>query len=181
MRFKKFLLLFCGSLLVAGVLAVCLAPLAVAGGLRFWIARTARQEGLRIEFGKIEAPLLRPVVVHKLQIASQADAPFRVMVEASRVELDLNFAAIFNQSRGRFLRSLTVQAIGADIRGNLQPVEDGDRARHIAYTVHGDAVNRAMARSGYELRARVKLTQFPVSLDRDPMFTYESKDAIGTS
>jgi hypothetical protein len=121
MRFKKFLLLFCGSLLVVGVLAVCLAPLAVAGGLRFWIARTARQEGLRIEFGKIEAPLLRPVVVHKLQIASQADAPFRVMVEASRVELDLNFAAIFNQSRGRFLRSLTVEAIGADIRRNLQP------------------------------------------------------------
>ena len=118
---RKFLLLFCGSLLVAGVLAVCLTPLVVAGGLRLWIARTARQEGLRIEFEKIEAPLLRPVVVHKLQIASQADAPFRVMVEASRVELDLNFAAIFNRSRGRFLRSLTVEAIGVDIRRNLQP------------------------------------------------------------
>jgi hypothetical protein len=121
MRFKKFLLLFCGLLLVAGILAVCLTPLVVAGGLRLWVARTARQEGLRIEFGKIEAPLLRPVVVHKLQIASQADAPFRVMVEASRVELDLNFAAIFNRSRGRFLRSLTVDAIGVHIRRNLQP------------------------------------------------------------
>jgi hypothetical protein len=121
MRFKKFLLLFCGSLLVAGVLAVCLTPLVVAGGLRLWVARTARQEGLRIEFGKIEAPLLRPVVVHKLQIASQTNAPFRVVVEASRVELDLNFAAIFNRSQGRFLRSFTVEAINVDIRRNLQP------------------------------------------------------------
>jgi hypothetical protein len=121
MRFKKFLFLFCSSLLVAGVLAVCLTPLVVAGGLRLWIARTARQEGLRIEFGKIEAPLLRPVVVHKLQVSSQVDAPFRVMVEASRAELDLNFAAIFDRSRGRFLRSLTVEAIGVDIRRNPQP------------------------------------------------------------
>jgi hypothetical protein len=121
MRSKRFLLLFCATLLVAGVLAVCLAPLVVAGGLRLWIARMARQEGLRIDFEKIEAPLLRPVVLHKLQIASQADAPFRVMVEASRVELDLNFAAIFSQSRGRFLRSLSAEAIGLDIRRNPQP------------------------------------------------------------
>ena len=121
MRFKKFLLLFCASLLVAGVLAVCLTPLVVAGGLRLWATRTARQEGLRIEFGEIEAPLLRPVIVHKLQIASHADASFRVTIEASRVELDLNFAAIFNRSRGRFLRSLTVEAMGVDIRRNLQP------------------------------------------------------------
>src|SRR5436190_14169708 len=121
MRFKKFLLFFCAALLVAGVLAIYLTPLVVAGGLRLWIARTARQEKLRIEFQKIEAPLLRPVVVHKVQIASQADAPFRVVVEASRVELGLNFAAIFIRSRGRFLRSLTAEAIRADIRRDPQP------------------------------------------------------------
>ena len=120
MRFKKFILISCGSLLVAGVLAVYLAPLLVAGGLRLWIARTARQEGLLIVFEKIEAPLLRPVVVHKLQITSQADAPFHVMVEAPRVELGLNFAALFDQSRGRFLRSLMVEAICVDISRNPQ-------------------------------------------------------------
>src|ERR1700675_3074437 len=121
MRFRKFFLLACASLLIAVVLTVCLTPLLVAGGLRLWIARTARQDGLRIMFEKIEAPLLRPVVVHKLQIASQTDAPFLVVVEASRVERYLNFAAIFDQSRVRFLRSLVAEAIGIDIRRNLQP------------------------------------------------------------
>jgi len=121
MRSRKFVLYFCGSLLVAGVVGVCLTPLLVAGGLRLWIARTARQEGLRIEFEKIEAPLLRPVVVHKLQIASKTDAPFRVEANASRAELTLNFAAIFSQSRGRFLNSLTAEGITVDIRRNLQP------------------------------------------------------------
>jgi hypothetical protein len=118
MRFKKKLLILCGSLLVAGILGVCLTPLLVASGLRLWIARTERQEGLRIEVGKIEAPLFRPVVVHQLRIASQAGATFRVMVEASRVELALNFAAIFTRSRGRFLRSLTGETIVVDIRRN---------------------------------------------------------------
>src|SRR5204863_10085602 len=121
MRFKKLLLLSCVSLLVAGVLAVCLTPLLTAGGLRFWIARTARQDGLRITFEKIEAPMLRPVIVHKLQIASQADAPFQVTVETPRVEIALNFGAIFNQARGRFLRSIVAEAIAVDIRRNLQP------------------------------------------------------------
>src|SRR5436189_4379700 len=121
MRFKRFLLLFGASLLVAGVLVVCLTPLLVAEGLRLWIARTARQDGLQITFEKIEAPMLRPVIVHKLQIASQADAPFHITVATPRVEITLNFAAIFNQSRGRFLRSLTVEEIGVDIRRNLQP------------------------------------------------------------
>ena len=121
MRFRKPLLIFCGSLLAAGILGVLLTPLLVASGLRLWIARTARQEGLRIEFERIEAPLWRPVVVHKLQIASQADAPFHVLVEASRVEVELNFATLLNRSRGRFLRSLTGETIGVDIRRNLQP------------------------------------------------------------
>src|SRR5436190_6435969 len=121
MRFKKFLLLSCASLLVAGILTVCLTPLLVAGGLQLWIARTARQDGLRITFEKIEAPMLRPVVVHKLQIASQLGAPFHITVEAPRVEITLNFAALFNRSRGRFLRSLMADAIAVDIRRNLQP------------------------------------------------------------
>jgi hypothetical protein len=120
MRFKKFLLLFCGAMLIAGLLAVLLAPLVVAGGLRFWIARTARQEGLRIDFEKIEAPFLRPVVVHKLQIASQAEAPFAVKIETPRVELELNFGALFNRSHGHFLHSLAVETISIDIRRNPQ-------------------------------------------------------------
>jgi hypothetical protein len=121
MRFKRFILLFGASLLIAALLAVLLAPLVVAGGLRLWIARTAQQEGLHIELEKIEAPFLGPVVVHKLKVTSQADAPFQVKIEAPRVELALNLAALVSQSSGRLLRSLAVEAIDVDIRRNLQP------------------------------------------------------------
>src|ERR1043166_2915029 len=121
MRFKRFLLLFGLSLMVAAVLAVFLAPVVVAGGLRLWLARTAQQEGLHIEFEKIDAPFLRPVVVNNLKVASEADAPFQVKIEAPRVELVLNLAALVNKSSGRLLRSLAVEAIDVDIRRNLQP------------------------------------------------------------
>lgn len=121
MRSKKFPIYFCGSLLVAGILAVFLTPLIVAGGLRLWLARAAREEGLRVEFEKIEAPLLRPVVVYKLRVASEPNAPFRIAADVSRAELALNFAAIFSQSRGRFLHSLTAEGITADIRRDPQP------------------------------------------------------------
>ena len=148
MRLKKFLLFSCGALLLAGVLAVCLTPLLVAGGLRLWIARTARQDGLHITFEKIEAPLLRPVVVHKLQIASQADTPFHVTVETPRVEIDLNFAAIFDQSHGRFLRSLMAEAIGVDIRRNVQPSPAPQR---FAWRIIEDLLADNFKLSGVEL------------------------------
>jgi|GEM_PF-525667 len=149
MRFKRFLLLFGASLLVAAILAVCLAPLVVAGGLRLWIARTAQQEGLRIEFEKIEAPLLRPVVVHKLKVTSQADAPFQVKIEAPRVELALNLAAFVNQSSGRLLRSLVVEAIDVDIRRNSLP--PAGPPRRFAWRMFAQCLADSFKLSGVEL------------------------------
>ena len=45
MRRKKFLIVFCGSLFVAALLAVLFAPFFVAAGLRIWMARAAHQQG----------------------------------------------------------------------------------------------------------------------------------------
>ena len=88
-----------------------LTPLAVAGGLRLWLTRTAQQEGLRIEFEKIEAPLLRPVVVHNLKVTSESDAPFHVKIEAPRVEFAPETSPpSLSQSSGRLLRSLAVES-----------------------------------------------------------------------
>jgi hypothetical protein len=148
MRFKKSILVLCGSLLVAGVLGVFLTPFLVAGGLRLWIARIARQEGLRIEIGEIQAPLFRPVVMQKLQIASQPEAPFRVMVAASRVELSLDFAAIISRSRGRFVRSLTGETITVDIRRNP---ETPPAAQRFPWHILGDSLADNFKLSGVEL------------------------------
>jgi hypothetical protein len=122
--------------------------LVVAGGLRLWISRTAQQDGLRITFEKIEAPLLRPVVVQKLQITSQPDAPFHVMIEAPRVELAFNFAAIFSQSRGRFLRSFVAEAIQVDIRRNPQPPP---ASQSFAWRIFEDLLADNFKLSGVEL------------------------------
>lgn len=146
MRLKKFLLLFFGSVLLAGVLAVVLAPLLVAGGLRLWVARAARQEGLRIEFGKIETPLLRPVVLHSLQITSHPEAQFRVRVESSRVELALNLGAIFSRTRGQVLRSLTTDGISVDVRRNPQVA-----SQRFAWRTLGDLLPDNFKLSGVEL------------------------------
>lgn len=120
MRYKRSFFIFLAALLAAGGLFAALAPFAVSTGLRLWVTRAARQDGLNIEFGKIEAPFLRPVLLHELKINSSPGTSFHVLASAARVELDLNLAAIFFQSRGRVLRSLNADKIAVDVRRNLQ-------------------------------------------------------------
>ena len=88
MRRKRFLIIFCASLFVAALLAILFAPLIVATGLRLWMTRVARQQGLRVETERIEAPFLRPVVIHKLRLTNGPNAPFRVDSAVSRLEMD---------------------------------------------------------------------------------------------
>ena len=117
MRSKRTLILIAAWLFVAAALAVCLAPLIVANGLRLWAERVARREGLQLQFEKIEAPLLRPVVVRNLRIESGPAAPFRIKGAASRLELGLSLSGIFTGSR-RPLRSLNIEGLTLDIRRN---------------------------------------------------------------
>lgn len=120
MRVKRFLILSGGALIVAGILTVFLAPFAIASGLRLWVASVARQEKLQIELGQIEAPFLRPVVIHNLRITSDSAAPFRIDAATPRLEFDLNLAAVLSGSRGRVLRTISADAITIDVRRNPQ-------------------------------------------------------------
>lgn len=126
MRPKRFLILFCASLLVAAVLAVFFAPFLVASGLRLWMARVARQQGLRIETEQIEAPFLRPVIVHKLRVTNGSGAPFRIDGAVTRLEIDLNLGGIFTGS-SRALRSLIAQGVTLDARRNPHPATPPQR------------------------------------------------------
>src|SRR4051794_1434239 len=109
MRSGKFLILFAASLFVTGVLAVCLSPVIIAGGLRLWATRVARQGGLEIELGRIDAPFLGPVVIHNLHVTSDPAAPFRVDAATSRLEMDLNLPAVLGATDNRALRSLRTE------------------------------------------------------------------------
>lgn len=118
MSLQRRLLLLSLLLLLGAIIAVAAAPLAISAGLRAWVAWSARQHGIDVELGEIEAPLLRPVVVRDLRLRSRPNAAFYVNVVAARAVLGLNLAAIFNQSRRRPLRSLSLENIRAEIRRN---------------------------------------------------------------
>ena len=119
MRRKRFLFVFCGLLFVAALLTVLFAPFFVASGLRIWLARAARQQGLRIEMERIDAPFLRPLVIHKLRLTNEANAPFQIEGVVSRVEIDLNLSGILSGAP-RPLHSLVAEGVTLDIRRNAQ-------------------------------------------------------------
>ena len=119
MRRKRFLVIFGASLFVAAFLAVLFAPFLVASGLRLWLAHTARQHGLRIETGRIEAPLLRPVVIHKLRLSNEPNAPFQIDGAVERVEIDLNLTGIFSGAPRR-LHSLVAEGVTLNVRRTAQ-------------------------------------------------------------
>lgn len=142
MRFKKILILSGGALIVAAVLTVLLAPFAVASGFRLWVAHVARQERLQIEVGQIEAPFLRPVVVHDLRVTSDSTAPFRIDAATPRLEFDLNLAGVFSSSRGRVLRTISADAIRIDVRRNPRATAPSQRfAWHILEDLLADTFN----------------------------------------
>lgn len=117
MRLRRPLIWIPAALLVAAVLVVCLAPLIVANGLRFWAEREARREGLQLQLEEIDAPLLRPVVVRNLRVESGPATPFLIKGAASRLELDLSLSGIFTGGR-RPLRALNIEGLTLDIRQN---------------------------------------------------------------
>lgn len=115
MRVKRSLLIVVAVSLMAVLFAICFAPLLVASGLRWWVQRVAQREGLLVEIGKIEAPLLRPVIVHDLRFRTKEDAPFQIVGATSRVEAALNLRAIFTHAQ-RNVRWLNVEGLSLDIR-----------------------------------------------------------------
>ena len=127
MRVKRSLLILAAVLLVATVLAVCFAPFLVAGGLRWWAQRAARREGLELEIGNIEAPLLRPVVVHDLRFRTNPGAPFQIECVVPRLEAALNLAAIFTHAH-RPIRSLNLGGLTLNIRRNSSNPASTQRA-----------------------------------------------------
>src|SRR5450631_4308375 len=95
-------------LLVASLLAVLIVlfvfwigPTAVASGVRTWLWWQARRQGLTVEIEKIDAPLLRPVLIQNLHIASANNAPCRIDIRVSEAIVDLQLARILTGASGR--------------------------------------------------------------------------------
>src|SRR5256714_1703402 len=126
MRVRRLLIILAAALIVV-LLAVCFAPLIIAGGLRIWAQRTAHREGLQLEIGEIAAPFLRPVVIQNLRVRTEPGQPFQVDCTASRLELGLNLGAVFTGSQ-RPLRNLQVDGITLAVNRNRIATEGARRA-----------------------------------------------------
>jgi len=101
---------------LAALLATWFTPFAVSNGLRLWVWWKARQEGLIVKIDKIDAPFLRPVVLHGLHITSASGNAFRIDLTATQTSLDLNLTRMLLRDRGHVLRSLSIQQLHGDLR-----------------------------------------------------------------
>ena len=113
------LLLVCLSILLVGLGSIFLTPFFVSGGLHLWVWWQARRQGLRIELEKIDAPFLQPVTIQRLRITSAHGAAFRTELSADYVSVDLNLASILAGSRGRAIRTLSMEKVRAEMHRNF--------------------------------------------------------------
>ena len=115
MRFKNrifFIILAIVGVALAGVL---LAPIAVSNGIRIWLGWFARQEGFVATIDGVDAPFLRPVVIHQIHLKSARDDAVRVDVTVVDARIVLNLKHVFLHLSGRDIRSVSVREFHAEL------------------------------------------------------------------
>jgi hypothetical protein len=109
--------LFAGVLvLLAVLLAIWITPFSVSHGVRWWIWWRARQEGFTVKVDKIDAPFLRPVMIHQLWLRNAHDDALRVEVTITDVLFELDFKHLLLHRTGRAIRNLSIRELRAEVR-----------------------------------------------------------------
>lgn len=108
------------ALLIA-LVALFFSSFLVGSGLRLWAWWEARDQGIRIELGKITAAPLRPVLIDKIHITDPTGNLLEF--ETDHVAIDLDLARILFGTRGRAIRSLSMEHVRARISRAAAAVE----------------------------------------------------------
>ena len=95
--------------------AVLLAPIAVSSAIRLWVEWFARQEGFVATIEGVEAPFLRPVVIHQIHLKRTRDDAVRVDVTLLDVRVVLNLKHILLHLSGRDIRNISVLEFHAEL------------------------------------------------------------------
>ena len=103
-------------LLLAGLVAIALAPFAVSNGVRFWVWWKSRQEGLTVSIDEVDSPLLQPVVIRNLHVKRVRPDALHIDITATQAQLDLNFTRILFRRRGNSIRNLSIEDLHGEIR-----------------------------------------------------------------
>ena len=112
---KNRLFLILAAVLIVALGTIVFASLIVSSGLRLWLSWQANRQQLKIDIGKISAPLLRPVLVDRIHVASQKGAATEIDLNAEHVVLHLRLAAILT-GRSDGIRVMSIQNTRAEIR-----------------------------------------------------------------
>jgi hypothetical protein len=102
-------------ILLLALLAITLAPFAVANGIRLWVWWAARQEGFIASIDKIDASFLRPVVIRQLHLKSMRDNALRVDLTATDASVGLNFKHLLLHMRGRMIQNLSIRELRVEV------------------------------------------------------------------
>ena len=112
---KNRLLLISLAILIVALGVVVFAPFVVSNGLRLWLGWQAHRQQLKIEFGKISAPFLRPVLIERIRVTNVPGAATQIDLNAEQMVLRLSLAKIVT-GHGDGVRTLSIKNARADIR-----------------------------------------------------------------
>jgi hypothetical protein len=108
---KNRLLLFSLAILMVALGTIVFAPFVVSNGFRLWLRWQAHRQHLKIEIGKIAAPLLRPVSIERIRVTSEKSVATQTELTAEHTILRFSLVG-----RGDGLRTLSIQTVRAQIR-----------------------------------------------------------------
>ncbi len=124
-------LLLIAIIVLAALAGVALSPALTSASIRGWLYWQARRQHLKIEIGKIEAPLLRPVSIDRIRVTNEAAVATQIDFNAEHVTLHLKLARLIpGKSDG--VHALSIQNGRAEIRrdfsGGQRPLDFNWRA-----------------------------------------------------
>ncbi len=103
-------------ILLAALITISFTPFAVSNGIRLWVWWKGRQEGLIVKIDKIDAPLLRPVMIRGLKVTSASGNAFRIELTATQASVALNLKSILLRMGGRAVRNVSIQQLRGELR-----------------------------------------------------------------
>jgi hypothetical protein len=112
---KNRLLLILIALFIVALGTIVFAPFVVSNGLRIWLRWQAHRQHLKIEYGKISAPLLRPVSFERVRVTSESGSATKVDLLGEQAIFHLNLAKILS-GRGPAIGTLSIKNAHAEIR-----------------------------------------------------------------
>lgn len=115
MALKNRILLIILVIIGLALAAVLLAPIAVSNSIRLWVGWFARQEGFVATIDRVDAPFLRPVTIHQINLKSARNDAVRVDVTILDVRVVLNPKHVFLHLSGRDIRSISVREFHAEL------------------------------------------------------------------